>query len=389
MSAPDAPGDARGDAREEDAPLMRAALDEARKGTPSPNPHVGAVVVSRDGRVVGRGFHPRCGREHAEVMALRQAGEAARGGTIYVTLEPCNHHGRTPPCTEAVLAAGLARVVVGMRDPDPRVTGGGNARLRAAGLSITEAVEADACARLLAPWTKHVRTGRPWVRLKLAGSLDGRIAAAPHPSRPDAPGGVSRWITGPPARARVHAMRAAADAIAVGIGTALADDPELVARDAAPIEGRDRPTRVVFDTAARLPSTSKLARTARETRTLLVVAEGADRDALAALAAQGVTSVAVPRAAAGGLDLDASLRALGAAGIVDLLVEGGARLGGALVDGDLVDEIAWFVAPIALGAGGAAALVGPSPATPELARRYRLDQVERVGDDALLTLLRP
>jgi diaminohydroxyphosphoribosylaminopyrimidine deaminase/5-amino-6-(5-phosphoribosylamino)uracil reductase len=374
------------DARD-DAALMRAALDEARKGTPSPNPHVGAVIVAADGRIVGRGYHPRCGREHAEVAALRAAGSAARGATIYVTLEPCNHHGRTPPCTEALLAAGIARVVVGMRDPDPRVKGGGDARLRAEGLEVVEGVEEAACVALLAPWSKHVRSGLPWVRLKLAASLDGRIAAAPHPSRPDAPRGVSRWITGPLARARVHAMRAAADAVAVGIGTALADDPELSPRDAAPIEGRDPPTRVVFDTGARLPLASKLVTSAHATPTWVVTADDADARARAALAAAGVRVLTVARAS-GSLDLDAALAALGAAGIVDLLVEGGARLGGALIEADLVDEIAWFAAPIALGAGGAAAVVGPSPAAPDLARRFRLDRVEQVGDDALLTLTR-
>jgi diaminohydroxyphosphoribosylaminopyrimidine deaminase/5-amino-6-(5-phosphoribosylamino)uracil reductase len=371
-----------------DAAHMRAALGEARKGTPSPNPHVGAVVLSREGAVVGRGFHPRRGREHAEVAALREAGGAARGGTLYVTLEPCNHHGRTPPCTEAILAAGIARVVVGVRDPNPHVDGGGDERLRAAGVDVTEGVEEAACARFLAPWTKHVRTGRPWVRLKLASSLDGRIAAAPHPSRPDAPRGVSRWITGAAARARVHAMRAAADAVAVGIETALADDPELTPRDATPIEARDLPTRVVFDASARLPLASKLVRTARETPTWILVASDADASSRDGLAAAGARVLVVPRAASGSLSLPAALEALGREGIVDLMVEGGARLAGALVAEDLVDELAWFVAPITLGAGGAASLVGPAPITPEAAPRYAIEALETVGDDVLISMLR-
>jgi diaminohydroxyphosphoribosylaminopyrimidine deaminase/5-amino-6-(5-phosphoribosylamino)uracil reductase len=381
-------------AQEEDAAQMRAALDEARKGTPSPNPHVGAIVVASDGRVVGRGHHPRRGQEHAEVAALREAGAASRGGTIYVTLEPCNHHGRTPPCTEAILAAGIARVVVGMRDPNPHVQGGGDDRLRAAGCEVVEAVEEAACVRFLAPWSKHVRSGLPWVRLKLAASLDGRIAAAPHASRPDAPRGVSRWITGPLARASVHAMRAAADAVAVGIGTALADDPELTPRDAAKIDGRDAPVRVVLDASARLPLESKLVRGARVPGApplWVVVADDAAADARKRLEDAGVRTLTVPRAAPGkgeGLELSATLAALGHEGIVDLLVEGGARLGGALVGGDHVDELAWFVAPIALGEHGAAALAGLAPITPEGAPRYRLEGVEPIGDDVLLRLLR-
>ncbi|MEO7095983.1 MAG: bifunctional diaminohydroxyphosphoribosylaminopyrimidine deaminase/5-amino-6-(5-phosphoribosylamino)uracil reductase RibD, partial [Polyangiales bacterium] len=248
--------------RTRDEAFMRLALDEARKGSPSPNPHVGALIVHPESdAVLGRGFHPRAGEEHAEAMALRQAGDSARGATLYVTLEPCNHHGRTPPCTDAVLGAGIARVVVGMRDPNPTVAGGGNARLRSSGVDVTEDVLAEACTRFLRPWTKHVTSRRPYVRLKLASSLDGRIAAAPHASRPDAPRGVSRWITGSEARRRVHELRAQVDAVAVGIETALADDPELLPRDATPIDGRDPPMRIVFDSTLRLPLRSRLVQT--------------------------------------------------------------------------------------------------------------------------------
>ena len=372
----------------DDATFMRLALDEASKGSPSPNPPVGAVLVQPGGAIVGRGYHVRPGREHAEVAAIRDAGEAARGATLYVTLEPCNHHGRTPPCTEAILAAGIARVVVGVRDPNPHVTGEGNARLRAAGLEVTEGVVGDACARKIAPWAKHVRAGLPYVRVKLAASLDGRIAAPPHPSRPDAPRGVSRWITGPAARRRVHALRASVDAVAVGIGTALADDPDLTPRDAARIEGRDLPVRVVLDGALRLPVDGKLVRSAREAPTWVVTADDAPVDASARLEALGVRVVRVPRAATGALDLARVLHALGKEGIVELLVEGGARLAGALVEQDLADELIWFVAPIALGAEGAPALIGPAPVTPETARRYALASVERFGDDVELVLRR-
>jgi diaminohydroxyphosphoribosylaminopyrimidine deaminase/5-amino-6-(5-phosphoribosylamino)uracil reductase len=359
---------------EDDARFMRLALAEAPKGTASPNPHVGAVVVA-NGEVVGRGYHPERGREHAEVAALRVAGERARGATLYVTLEPCNHHGRTPPCTDAILAAGIARVVTSVLDPNPHVVGGGNARLRAAGIEVTEGVEQQAGARVIAPWAKHVKSGRPFVRLKLATSLDGRIASA---------SGVSRWITGPAIRKHVHAMRAAVDAVVVGIGTALADDPALTPRDVEPIEGRPPPLRVVIDSSARLPDHAQLVRTARAHPTLVVTSEEANVDALVA---HGVRIVRAPRGQ-GGVDLAAALTSLGQLDVVDLLVEGGARLAGQLIAQDLVDELHWMLAPIALGDRGAASLVGLSPASPDYAPRYRLDRLERVGDDAWLVFAR-
>ena len=182
-----------------DESLLLEALAQAKKGSPSPNPHVGALVTDVDGIVVGRGFHPRPGEDHAEVAALREAGPRAHGGTLYVTLEPCNHYGRTPPCTEAVLASGIVRVVMGAQDPNPNVPGRGADYLRAAGVHVdVVAALAAQCAELIAPFAKHVRTGLPWVRLKLAASLDGRIATAR---------GVSKWITGPAARRVVHALR--------------------------------------------------------------------------------------------------------------------------------------------------------------------------------------
>lgn len=372
---------------EHDERFMRLALDEARKGTPSPNPHVGAVVVRpSDGVILGRGFHARAGQEHAETMALRQAGDAARGATLYVTLEPCNHQGRTPPCTDAVLAAGIARVVVGMRDPNPTVAGGGDERLRRAGVEVVENVLEASCRDRLAAWTKHVLTGRPYVRLKLASSLDGRIAAAPHPSRPDAPRGVSRWITSAEARRRVHDLRARVDAVAVGIETALADDPELLPRDAAPIEGRDPPLRVVFDGALRLPDGARLVRTARTSPVCVLTADDASSDEERRLVAQGVRVLRVPRATDGRLDRGAALDSLGKIGVVDLLFEGGARLAGALLEAGVVDELTWYLAPIVLGSGGAAAVVGPSPITPEQAPRWIVRSLDRVGEDLELVM---
>jgi diaminohydroxyphosphoribosylaminopyrimidine deaminase/5-amino-6-(5-phosphoribosylamino)uracil reductase len=357
---------------EGDAHFMRIALAEAAKGNASPNPHVGAVVVA-NGEIVGRGYHPERGREHAEVAALRIAGERARGATLYVSLEPCNHHGRTPPCTDAIVAAGIARVVTAVLDPNPHVVGGGNAKLRAMGIEVVEGVEAEAGARVIAPWAKHVKTGRPFVRHQLATSLDGRIASAT---------GISKWITGPEIRKRVHAMRAAADAVVVGIGTALADDPALTPRDVDPIEGRPAPLRVVVDSSGRLPDHAQLVRTARSHPTLVVTSEQANVDPLVA---HGVRVARVPRGD-GGLELGAVLDALGKLDLVDVLVEGGARLAGKLVEQDLVDELHWMVAPLALGDRGAASLVGLSPASPDYAPRYRLDRVDRVGDDAWLVL---
>ncbi|MGZ3456012.1 MAG: bifunctional diaminohydroxyphosphoribosylaminopyrimidine deaminase/5-amino-6-(5-phosphoribosylamino)uracil reductase RibD [Polyangiales bacterium] len=354
-----------------DVHFMRLALAEAPKGNASPNPHVGAVVVSEGGHIVGRGFHPERGREHAEVAALRVAGDRARGGTLYVTLEPCNHHGRTPPCTDAIIAAGISRVVVAIRDPNPHVVGGGNARLREAGIEVTEGVEEAAAERVIAPWAKHVKTGKPFMRLKLATSLDGRIASAT---------GVSKWITGPAMRKRVHAIRATVDAVVVGIGTALADDPALTPRDVEPIEGRAAPLRVVIDSTARLPDHAQLVRTARTHPTLVVTSETSNVDALVA---HGVRIARVGQGQ-GGLDLAAAFAAIGKLEVVDLLVEGGARLAGQLIAQNLVDELHWMVAPIALGDRGAASLVGLSPASPDYAPRYRLDRLDHEGDDVWL-----
>lgn len=360
-----------------DEECMALALAEAVKGDAAPNPHVGAVVV-RDGRVVGRGFHLRPGEHHAEVMALRQAGDAARGATLYVTLEPCNHHGRTPPCTEAVLAAGIARVVVGVRDPNPHVAGGGDDRLRAAGVEVVEGVGEEACASLVRAWARHVRTGLPYVRLKLAVSLDGRIAAA---------GGASQWVTGEAARRAVHTLRRHADAVMIGIGTALADDPSLTARDAPPVEARSPARRVVLDSSARLAAACKLVTTAREVPTWVFVGDDAATDRVAALTDQGVVVERVARAAKG-LDVRAVAARLGAAGVVDVLVEGGGALAGALLEAELVDELHWFVAPVVLGAGGVPSIVGPSPTSPAVAPRFSLSAVDRLGDDVRLLLRR-
>ena len=236
---------------------MGLALERGARGSPSPNPHVGAVVVHGD-EVVGLGHHERAGEDHAEISALREAGDRAGGATLYITLEPCNHVGRTPPCTDAILGVPTrARVVIGCVDPNPHVAGGGAEKLRAAGLTVEVGCrEADA-KRLIAPWTKFVTTGVPYVTLKLALSLDGRIASRT---------GASKWVTGPEARARVHQLRSQNDAVMIGIGTALADDPRLTVRDAP----GHSPLRVILDTKLRLPLTSRLVQSAREVPTWVI-----------------------------------------------------------------------------------------------------------------------
>ncbi len=313
---------------------MRRALELAERGAGQvwPNPKVGCVIVQ--GRtIVGEGWHQRYGGPHAEVHALSAAGEAARGATAYVSLEPCNHHGKTGPCTEALIAAGVSRVVCAVRDPNPRAAGGAD-RLIAAGLSVESGVgEAEALWRN-APFF-HAARGhqRPFLTLKLAVSIDGAIAG---PSRQRA------WLTGPESQAAVHALRADADAVGVGIGTALADDPALTVRLAAPPV--TAPRRVVFDRTARLPLTSVLARTARETPVLVVHGPAAPAARLAALEALGVQLLLADT-------LPAGLDALGTAGVRHLFVEGGAELASALMDARLVHHLIIFQAPVILGAG--------------------------------------
>jgi diaminohydroxyphosphoribosylaminopyrimidine deaminase/5-amino-6-(5-phosphoribosylamino)uracil reductase len=345
---------------------MRRALVLARRGwgQVAPNPLVGAVLA-RDGEVVGEGWHRRFGEDHAEAMALKAAGERARGATLYVTLEPCAHHGKTPPCADAVAAAGVRRVVVAAADPNPAATGGA-ARLAAAGVVVEMGVEEEAARELDRPF--HFRFGahRPWVTLKLALSLDGAIAD--HTRRPG-------WLTSPASRRLVHRMRAGSDAVAVGIGTAIADDPALTVREApAP---RVPPSRVVFDRGARLPLGSRLVRTAREVPTIVVAADAGTPQARA-LAGAGVEVLAAG-------SLEAGLRLLAARGVHALLVEGGAGLAGALLGRRLVDRLVIFHAPVVLGAGALPAFGGAPAATAAEAARLRLLSSRVVGDDLVTT----
>ncbi len=327
---------------ETDIGWMRLALEAAAKGRGmvEPNPMVGAVVV-REGRLEAVGRHARFGGPHAEIDALTAAGEQARGATLYVTLEPCCHHGKTPPCIDAILRAGVSRVVAAHRDPFPRVDGGGLARLREAGLTVTVGVEADAAVALNAPYLKRVLTGRPYVVAKWAMTLDGKTAVA---------SGDSRWISSAGSRAFVHATRGRMDAVVVGIGTAIADDPQLTARPAGP----RTPTRIVLDGEARLPLTSVLARTARETPTLVAVTDRAPGDRRAKLQAIGVEVLGFegsPRVPIGPL-----LDELGSRGMTNILIEGGGEAMGAFLDAGEVDEVDAFIAPVLEG--------GDHPRTP-------------------------
>ncbi len=330
---------------EDDAAHMRAALALARRGLGNtwPNPAVGCVIV-REGRVVGRGWTAPGGRPHAETRALAEAGEAAREAVAYVTLEPCSHHGNTPPCADALVAAGIRRCVVALGDPDPRVDGRGLERLRAAGIEVEGGLLAAGAEEVQAGFLTRVREGRPLITLKLATTLDGRIATA---------SGESQWITGPEARRMGHAMRGRHDAVMVGIGTALADEPALTCRlpGFKPVPD----VRVVMDTQLRLPIDSTLARTARAAPVWVLHGPDVAATRREALAGQGVQLIEVG-AGEGGLDLADALHALGGAGLTRVLVEGGARLAGGLLRADLVDRLAWFHAPAVLGADALAAV---------------------------------
>lgn len=324
----------------DDPAYMAAALALATRGLGQvwPNPAVGCVLV-REGRVVGRGWTQPGGRPHAEAEALARAGAAARGATAYVSLEPCSHHGKTPPCAEALAAAGIARCVVATRDPDPRVSGRGIQRLKAAGIAVVEGVGEAAARRLNAGFLSRIERGLPLVTLKLAMTLDGRIATA---------GGESRWITGPAARAHVHALRARHDAVMIGSGTALADDPRLDLRLLG-LETRRPPLRIVADGRLRLPLTGYLAATARRQPTWLLTRADADPLRRRAFEDLGLRLFLLKTHREEALDLEAGLRALAGEGVTRVLVEGGGQLAAALLAGGLVDRLAVYHAPLVLG----------------------------------------
>ena len=353
---------------------MAAALGLARRalGRAWPNPAVGSVILDADGRVAGRGHTGPGGRPHAETEALAQAGAQAKGGIAYVTLEPCAHHGQTPPCAEALIAGDIRRAVVAIEDPDPRVSGRGLALLRGAGIEVSLGVGREEAAEITAGFFTRIREGRPLVTLKLATSLDGRIALA---------SGESKWITGEAARRRGHWLRATNDAVLVGAGTALSDDPQLTCRLPG-LQGRS-PVRVLIDPNLRVPPSAKLYREARSLPLWVVAATGAPEGEASARRALGAEILRLPAGPGGRPSARAMLQALGSRGITRLLVEGGSRMAAALLDAGLVDRMAWFRAPVLIGADGlpAAALLGLDRLT--AAPRFRLTGVEQLGPDLL------
>ncbi len=353
-------------------------------GTTWPNPSVGCVIVAPDGRIVGRGRTATAGRPHAEVAALAMAGAAARGATAYVTLEPCSHHGQTPPCADALVAAGIARVVVAAADPDPRVNGAGLARLRAAGIEVHDGFMATEAHDVLAGFLTRVRLGRPLVTLKLASTLDGRIATR---------SGESRWITGAAARSAVHMLRGQHDAVMTGIGTVLADDPDLTCR----IPGyAHRPiVRIVADGRLRTPPAARLVATSHENPTWLFH-HADNRQAASLLEQSGAVCIRVPKAGGGqlgegkGIDLRATLTTLGDRGLTRILVEGGAELAASLLRSDLIDRIVWFHAPCLMGGDGKPALLplGVEQIS-QLKTFARVDGPTTWGADVVTELSRP
>jgi len=357
---------------------MRAALALARRGlgTVWPNPAVGCVIV-RDDRVVGRGWTQPGGRPHAETEALAMAGKAANGATVYVTLEPCAHHGKTAPCADALIAAGVSRVVVAVQDPDSRVAGKGVDRLRASGIPVTEGILRAEASELNAGFFLRINTGRPLVTLKLATTLDGRIATHT---------GESRWITGEPARAAAHLLRAETDAIMVGSGTALHDDPDLTCRLPGLVERS--PVRVVVDGRLRLPLTSRLVSTANDVPTWLLTLEDCDANRREAFEDSGVDVIEVAAGPDGAIDLELALQALGESGVTRVLVEGGAHLSAALLRADLVDRLVWFRAPRLMGGDGLPAAV--SFGIDHLVQTPHFERVEirPLGEDVMETYIR-
>jgi diaminohydroxyphosphoribosylaminopyrimidine deaminase / 5-amino-6-(5-phosphoribosylamino)uracil reductase len=355
-----------------DRRYMQLALAVGRRGLgrTHPNPAVGAVVV-KDGDIVGRGWTQPGGRPHAEPVALAQAGESARGATLYVTLEPCSHVGKSPPCADAIMAAGITRVVSAIEDPNPEVAGQGHAKLRKAGIEVDVGLEAEEAARVHAGHFRRVREHRPHVIVKLAVSSDDRIAAADH--RPVA-------ISGEAAKARVHLLRAQCDAILVGIGTVLSDDPLLTCRLPG-MEARS-PVRVVLDRALRTPAKSRLVHSARSTPLWVVTSELAEAPAAAMLGAAGAQVIRVA-ATPTGLNLPEVLRILAERGITRLLVEGGARVASAFVSAGLVDEFWLLRGPGAIGTDGVAALGALPLTTITQSQAFRVHASESLDSDTL------
>jgi len=352
--------------------VMAMAIVEGKRGRPSPNPRVGAALV-REGEVIALGHHAKAGFAHAEVDAIRNAEAGAAGATLYVTLEPCNHQGRTGPCTEAILEAGIRRVVIGCRDPAPHVPGA-IARLETGGVDVEVGLMEQECAALVADFAKHIETGRPFVTLKAAVTLDGKIATRT---------GDSKWITGEEARTEAHRLRDDADAILVGVGTVLADDPSLTVRH---VVGRD-PIRVVLDADLRTPEDAAVLgpRDGSGADVLLFHAEDADESRRDALRRAGVELIPVSRHARG-VDVAEVLDVLGSRDVVRLLVEGGAHVHGTFLDLELADRAAIFIAPRIVGDAGALSFAaGTGVESIEQAWRLARTELRTFGSDWLVT----
>jgi diaminohydroxyphosphoribosylaminopyrimidine deaminase/5-amino-6-(5-phosphoribosylamino)uracil reductase len=350
---------------------MRSALALARRGVGEtwPNPSVGCVLV-KDGHVIGRGRTARGGRPHAETQALLMAGPAAFGATAYVTLEPCSHHGQTPPCADAMIKAGVRRAVVAMVDPDPRVSGRGLDILRAAGIEVVLGTLSDLAEELNAGYLRRVINGRPLITVKLATSLDGRIATH---------SGESKWISGPDSRAMAHRLRADSDAVMIGSGTALVDNPDLTCRLPG-LEDRS-PIRIIIDGRLRLPLTAKVVVSAAKTPTWIISRNDNPPERIAAFLGCGVEVIEVAVAADGKICLAGALRELGRRGLTRVLVEGGSFMTAALLRAKLVDRLAWFHAPILMGGDGIPASSSFGVDRLTQAPRFRPLDVEVMGSD--------
>jgi diaminohydroxyphosphoribosylaminopyrimidine deaminase/5-amino-6-(5-phosphoribosylamino)uracil reductase len=362
----------------EDLRHMNAALALARRGLGSvwPNPAVGCVLV-KSGRIIGRGWTQPGGRPHGETEALERAGEAARGATAYVSLEPCCHWGKTPPCTDALIAAGVARVVTPIEDPDPRVSGAGIARLRAAGIAVEVGLCADEAKELNAGFFLRLRSGRPLVTLKLATTRDGQLATST---------GESRWITGELARDRAHLLRASHDAVMIGSNTVITDDPLLTCR----LPGLDHlsPVRIVLDSRLNVPLTARVVAEARQVPTWFITLRHGDAARREAFLSCGVELIEVPATPDHTVDIKAAFHELGRRGLTRVLVEGGSTLAAVMLRAGLVDHLAWFHAPSLIGGDGIPGVAGFGLQELAEAPRFERFSLETVGEDVLEMLRR-
>jgi diaminohydroxyphosphoribosylaminopyrimidine deaminase/5-amino-6-(5-phosphoribosylamino)uracil reductase len=355
---------------EADKRYMRMALRLARKGAgrTSPNPMVGAVVV-RGGKIVGAGYHRKAGGDHGEVVALKRAGADARGATLYLNLEPCSHYGRTPPCTLAIIQAGVKRIVAGMADPNPLVSGSGIRKLRQAGIEVRVGVLEEECRRLNEAFSKYITRRLPFVILKIAASLDGKIATS---------SGDSRWITGPAARRRVHEMRNRVDAVMVGIGTVLADNPRLTCR----IPGGRDPRRIILDSRLRIPLTARVLH--ERGKTVIVAGSRAATKKLRALEKLGAEVWRFPLRN-GGVPLQSVLKKMAERGMASVMIEGGAATAARALAEKAVDKICFFYAPKIVGGNGVSMIGGLGIRKMNRSRHVKNLEGEKVGQDLLVT----